>query len=208
MINTTSDAPRLLPVRRGVGLAALAAALAVALPAAAQETAEAADAGSAPASEGDPIVVTGSRIARSGFTRADPGYRRRRRADRPPGCVEHRTGAQRDPRVPPAEHARDHGDLRQQSRRVYGRPSRPRRQSHAGADRRPPGCRLDGGGRLVHAGQHRGPQPGAVIAARAGRGRNRRRIRRLRLRRCGRCHQPDYQPQSRRIALDAAVRRV
>jgi outer membrane receptor protein involved in Fe transport len=72
MIKTTSDAPRLVSVGWGVGLASLAASLAIAQPATAQESADTSDAGSASASEGDPIVVTGSRIARSGFTAPTP----------------------------------------------------------------------------------------------------------------------------------------
>jgi outer membrane receptor protein involved in Fe transport len=72
MIKMTRDAPRLVSIGRGVGLASLAAALAIAVPATAQESADASDTRSASAGEGDPIVVTGSRIARSGFTAPTP----------------------------------------------------------------------------------------------------------------------------------------
>ncbi len=80
MIGSTEDKTRLPLARLGASGAALAAALALAMPAAAQDQPEgetpaptpAAQANGASTGEGDPIVVTGSRIVRSGFTAPTP----------------------------------------------------------------------------------------------------------------------------------------
>lgn len=78
-MTTPSDGTaRLMPIRRGTSAAALAISLALAVPAAAQDTGSSPDqpAAGQPSTEqpdaGQPIVVTGSRIARSGFTAPTP----------------------------------------------------------------------------------------------------------------------------------------
>src|SRR5690554_3601201 len=74
MTKPTEEAARLISIRRGTSAAALAASLALATPAAAQEAAPGAEQSAIEeeVAADQPIVVTGSRIARSGFTAPTP----------------------------------------------------------------------------------------------------------------------------------------